>query len=184
MVSLLQLNQHLDDVHNQADRDPTLIIKDWFKKTSRNFNQAAQQATSTFGQLRLDKLNLDRVLSNATLESNYYMDAPSTEQSSDRAAQSFDGVKERVLRRTESQVNYSSPMQAQNSDVSPAIQLVVNQAKHKRVLSGDKGFESLVTKSHWQRETGNDLCSIKSCRKALGIIYGKFNCFLCVYLSN
>ncbi|KAJ3074321.1 hypothetical protein HK102_005816, partial [Quaeritorhiza haematococci] len=68
MVSLAQLNQHLDDEHNEEE-DPAELLLNWFRKTQRRvispFSRAAKTATTnTLANLNLnivDKLNLENV---------------------------------------------------------------------------------------------------------------------------
>jgi rabenosyn-5 len=37
----------------------------------------------------------------------------------------------------------------------------------------------MVTKAHWQRESDQDYCSLRGCRKPLGVRFGKYNCRKC-----
>ena len=80
---------------------------------------------------------------------------------------SFSNVKERVLRRSTSNMESlqtRSPVSEAESHTTTKETLFNSKIK--------------ISRAHWQKETGYELCQVKSCAKSLGILYGKVNCHL------
>jgi hypothetical protein len=114
MISLAQLNQHLDDTH--TEKEPKDFLKDWFRKP-----------------LRQRRNNNDK---------------------GEKSKESFTGIKERVLKRSESTQETAS--------------LATNES------SSSLGFMSLLSSN----KTGSEQPYCTKCNKALGILYGKVQCLL------
>ena len=116
MISIAQLNQHLDDLHME-EKQPKEFIRDWFMKPTRPLKNINEK----------------------------------------EKAQSFLGIKERVLKRSES--NYDSTSNL-NSGSSSSI-----------------GFMSLLT-SNAPKNGEKEQTGCTKCSKTLGLLYGKVNCLL------
>lgn len=56
---------------------------------------------------------------------------------------------------------------------------IIGQHKHHAVHQKPQLTEDMVTRAHWQRETGNDRCSEYKCRTQLNSRVGKVNCRSC-----
>lgn len=116
MISLAQLNQHLDDSHTQ-EKSPKVAIKDWLLKPLK--------------PLKKEKEKVEK---------------------SDKTKESFTGIKERVLKRSESNFETSGTNES---------------------LSFISLFTSNNGKSGEREQT-----SCTKCSKTLGLIYGRVNCLL------
>jgi hypothetical protein len=114
MISLAQLNQHLDDTH--TEKEPKDFLKEWFRKPLR----------------QLKNIN-DKV---------------------EKSKESFTGIKERVLKRSESTQETAS--------------LVTNES------SSSLGFMSILSSN----KTGNEQACCTKCNKTLGILFGRVQCLL------
>ena len=137
MVTLLQLNRHLDDAHREIQEEQQDEVKDWFK----------QQMTKAKKFQPLAVLN-QKLKGLDVFESNDEVVRSST-----------------PTPRRES----STPVQKARS-VSPAP-----PPKPAPINS-----DNVVTKKHWQRRTGNDMCSDPTCGRRLGATTnGIVNCRQC-----
>lgn len=109
MITLLQLNRHLDDVHREVEEGQKETVKSWFKKRMI-------KAKSLPPVVALNKL----------------------------------GKSEPFERNGDTQGSYG--------------------------LDATIATDDIVTKKHWQPETGNDYCSEPSCGKPLNNKNGRINC--------
>lgn len=57
--------------------------------------------------------------------------------------------------------------------------IAASAAPGKLPLEGPIDPDELITRSHWQRTTGNDYCTDPTCGKSLGPIVGNINCRNC-----
>ena len=111
MITLLQLNRHLDDVHREVEEVQKETVKSWFKK---RMNKAKSLPPVVALNQKLGK---------------------------------------------------SEPFE-RNGD-----QLVGRNGVDATVVT-----DEIVTRKHWQQETGNDYCSEPSCGKPLTNKNGHINC--------
>jgi rabenosyn-5 len=111
MITLLQLNRHLDDVHREVEEVQKETVKSWFKK---RMNKAKSLPPVVALNQKLGK---------------------------------------------------SEPFE-RNGD-----QFVGRNGVDATVVS-----DEIVTRKHWQPETGNDYCSEPSCSKPLNNKNGHINC--------
>ncbi|KAH0551618.1 hypothetical protein GP486_007163 [Trichoglossum hirsutum] len=121
MVTLLQLNRHLDDDHKDLEEVEQDDVKNWFRKQmvkAKRFQPVAVLNQKLKG--------LEVFESNASVSSS----APASS-----------GV-------ATSEVSRPDPDEA-------------------------------VTRTHWQRPSGNDSCSEPTCGKHLGVVNGNVNCRKC-----
>ena len=138
MVTLLQLNRHLDDAHKEIQEEQQDEVKDWFK----------QQMTKAKKFQPLAVLN-QKLKGLDVFESN-----------------------DEIVRSTTPTPRREShtPVQKARS-VSPAP-----PPKPVAPVNPD----DVVTKKHWQRRTGNDMCSDPTCGRRLGATTnGIVNCRHC-----
>ena len=140
MVTLLQLNRHIDDTHQEIEEKQQDEVKDWFK----------QQVTKAKKFQPLAALN-QKLKGLDVFESN------------DEVARGTTAIP-----RPES----STPAQAGRT-ASPAP--LPPPPKPAQVDP-----DEAVTKQHWQRRTGHDLCSDPTCGRRLGATSnGIVNCRHC-----
>ena len=111
MITLLQLNRHLDDIHREVEEVQKETVKSWFKK---RMNKAKSLPPVVALNQKLGK---------------------------------------------------SEPFE-RNGD-----QFVGRNGADATVVA-----DEIVTRKHWQQETGNDYCSEPSCGKPLTSKYGHINC--------
>ena len=119
MITLLQLNRHLDDVHREVEEVQKETVKSWFKK---RMIKAKQLPPVVALNQKLGK---------------------------------------------------SEPFERNGEMV-----LTGNGGKNGG-LANDTGStisDEIVTRKHWQQETGNDFCSEPSCGKLLNNKNGHINC--------
>ncbi|KAK4238319.1 hypothetical protein C8A03DRAFT_33664 [Achaetomium macrosporum] len=119
MVTLLQLNRHLDDVHQELPEAEQDEVKSWFDKQVLKAKR--------FQPLSLINQKL-------------------------RGLDVFES-------------NETQPMAVGTAPGRPA-ETVVDP-------------EELVTRKHWQRPTGNDVCTDPLCERRLGPLNGSVNCRKC-----
>jgi len=118
MITLLQLNRHLDDVHREVEEVQKETVKSWFKK---RMIKAKQLPPVVALNQKLGK---------------------------------------------------SEPFE-RNGEVP----LAGGGGKSGGVTeTGPTVSDEIVTRKHWQQETGNDFCSEPSCGKALNSKNGHVNC--------
>ncbi|KAI9207659.1 FYVE zinc finger-domain-containing protein [Polychytrium aggregatum] len=140
MQNLYQLNQHLDDMHNEDDTSAAIFsfLRKTKEKVINPLSKAARDATTS---LSFDKMNILSNMDKLGLVSNPIELNPNSMASP----------------------SGSSGSQPQGS-TGPA-----------EIRDPEFGLK----KTHWQRETGNDLCSTPGCGRALGLRFGKQNCRRC-----
>jgi rabenosyn-5 len=109
MITLLQLNRHLDDVHREVEEVQKETVKSWFKK--RMIKAKSLPPVVALNQ-KLGK---------------------------------------------------SEPFERNGEQLGTGIDATVVT-------------DEIVTRKHWQRETGNDYCSEPSCGKPLTNKNGRINC--------
>ncbi|KAL2133299.1 hypothetical protein VTI74DRAFT_2565 [Chaetomium olivicolor] len=119
MLTLLQLNRHLDDVHQELPEAAQDEVKSWFDKQVLKAKR--------FQPLSLINQKL-------------------------RGLEVFES-------------NESQPVSAATAPGRPA-ETVIDP-------------EELVTRKHWQRSTGNDVCTDPLCERRLGPLSGSVNCRKC-----
>ncbi|KAJ9137483.1 Vacuolar segregation protein PEP7 [Pleurostoma richardsiae] len=123
MLTLLQLNRHLDDAHQELPEIQQDEVKTWFDKQVRKAKRF--QPLSLINQ-KLRGLDV--------FESNESLPLP-------------------------------APVGA--GPVRPAeVATIIDP-------------EELVTRKHWQRATGNDICTDPTCDRRLGPLNGSINCRKC-----
>ncbi|KAM7201701.1 vacuolar segregation protein pep7 [Rhypophila sp. PSN 637] len=121
MVTLLQLNRHIDDVHQELPEATQDEVKTWFDKQVLKAKR--------FQPLSLINQKL-------------------------RGLEVFES-------------NESQPLPVPAAPGRPAVERVIDP-------------EELVTRKHWERSTGNDVCTDPLCGKRLGPIgSGSVNCRKC-----
>jgi rabenosyn-5 len=116
MITLLQLNRHLDDVHREVEEVQKETVKSWFKK--RMIKAKSLPPVVALNQ-KLGK------------------------------AEPFE----------------------RNGELPVAV-----PGKPAGVVEVATVSDEIVTKKHWQQETGNDFCSEPSCGKFLNNKNGHINC--------
>ncbi|TKA78268.1 hypothetical protein B0A49_02144 [Cryomyces minteri] len=131
MVTLLQLNRHLDDAHKNLEEVEQDEVKTWFK----------QQMTKAKKFQPLAVLN-QKLKGLDVFESNDALIPPSFSSTSSHAG---------------------------TLNTAPAASESVSRPDPDEV----------VTRSHWQRSTGHDVCSEPSCGKRLNGANGNVNCRHC-----
>lgn len=165
-MNLAQLNQHIDDEHEETI-DPAEQIISWFKKTQKRvispFKRANSTSTTsnrnsvTAGSSSSNPINLIANTLNILQQPEKLISGLQTaggfvEQSSSSSSKSMHG-------------GNVGTMQG-----SPAVPTGYSSS------GGESDPETGVSRSHWQRETINDFCSIEGCGKSLGLRNGKVNC--------
>lgn len=138
MVTLLQLNRHLDDAHREIEEQQQDEVKDWFK----------QQMTKAKKFQPLAVLN-QKLKGLDVFESNEEISRTNT------PGPRRDSAAPNQAARTQSPV----PPPKATPPIDP---------------------DEVVTKAHWQRRSGNDLCSDPGCGRRLGTTTnGIVNCRHC-----
>lgn len=138
MVTLLQLNRHLDDIHKEIEEEQQDEVKDWFKQ-----QVAKAKKFQPLAVLNQKLKGLDVFESNDEISRN---NTPAPRKDSAIPGQ---------VQRTQS----PAPPPKAAAPVDP---------------------DDVVTKAHWQRRSGNDLCSDPTCGRKLGATTnGIVNCRHC-----
>ena len=178
MANLYQLNRHLDHMHaeksgysDEDEVDPAEYLRQWFNKTKRNLNQVAQRVVVASPQIPGHQEGL------------------SSKGTAPAQKDCFAHLRERVLKRSESQSSLSSPSMTPSAPSSQPdsflsattslfsnLPILSTANAHQRATSSEKTAAALIDKSHW--DTGSETCNAKFCGKALGILNGKLNCFM------
>ena len=134
MVTLLQLNRHLDDNHQNLEEVEQVEVKNWFE-------QQVQKAKK-FQPLAVLNQRLKGI---DAFEPN--------------------GIATATPPRTQSPARQGSPAQAQAHAPAPPPRVV--------------DPEEFVTRNHWQRSSGHDVCTEPQCGRRLGTANGSINCRHC-----
>ncbi|KAF2222773.1 vacuolar segregation protein PEP7 [Elsinoe ampelina] len=135
MVTLLQLNRHLDDNHQNLEEVQQDEVKNWFDQQVEKAKKFQPLAVINQRLRGLDVFEPNGLASPPR---------PASAQSPNRAA---------------------SPARA--SPVMPAPEV--------RSVDPDE----VVSRTHWQRSTGMDMCTDPKCGKRLGTTNGNINCRHC-----
>lgn len=137
MVTLLQLNRHLDDAHKEIEEEQQDEVKDWFKQ-----QMVKAKKFQPLAVLNQKLKGLD------VFESNHDISRSSTPTPR----------RESVAREVQSAAPATPPKPA-STVIDP---------------------DDVITKQHWQRRTGYDVCSDPGCGKRLGnTSTGIVNCRHC-----
>ncbi|KAK6386196.1 carboxypeptidase Y-deficient [Exophiala oligosperma] len=134
MVTLLQLNRHLDDVHKEIEEEQQDEVKDWFKQ-----QMVKAKKFQPLAVLNQKLKGLD------VFESNHDVARSSTPVP-------------RVESITRDSIPPPTPPKPTPAVIDP---------------------DDIITKQHWQKRTGYDVCSDPSCGKRLGAGAGIVNCRHC-----
>jgi rabenosyn-5 len=110
MITLLQLNRHLDDVHREVEEVQKQTVKSWFQKRIKTAKRLP-------------------------------------------------------------------PVVALNKTLGKSEPFERNGEQQATGLDATVVTDEIVTRKHWQQETGNDYCSEPSCGKPLNNKNGHINCF-------
>lgn len=138
MVTLLQLNRHLDDVHREIEEEQQDEVKDWFKQ--QMIKAKKFQPLAVLNQ-KLKGLDV--------FESNHDMARSTT-----------------PTPRSESTSREFKDPTPPPLPPKP-VQTVIDP-------------DDIITKQHWQKRTGYDVCSDPTCEKRLGSTStGSVNCRHC-----
>ncbi|KAI9358929.1 FYVE zinc finger-domain-containing protein [Zopfochytrium polystomum] len=174
-VSLFQLNQHLDDEHTEIEDAGTMIMQ-WFRKTHRTAAKAMQSTTQKAAQ-SFDKL--DKMVTGAVGGFELNPGSGGANGSGD-VARGGDG----------SNGSSSSNGGGGGSGGSTsALDGFLNDNSGDGG-GGGSGEPVAVTRKHWKRGTGSDVCGARGCGRALsgpalrvaGLVVagaGKRNCEKC-----
>ncbi|KAK5073076.1 carboxypeptidase Y-deficient [Lithohypha guttulata] len=139
MVTLLQLNRHLDDAHREIEDRQQDEVKDWFKQ---QMNKAKKFQPLAVLNQKLKGLDV--------FESN------------DEVARS------------------STPTPRRESHTPTQRARSVSPVPPPKAAPAPPDPDDVVTKQHWQRRSGNDICSDPICGKRLGgTANGIVNCRHC-----
>lgn len=134
MVTLLQLNRHLDDVHKEIQEQEQDEVKDWFKH-----QMAKAKKFQPLAVLNQKLKGLD------VFESN------------DEVTRSTPATRTETATRRDNQSPAPAPRPMPQVDP-----------------------DEVVTRQHWQKKTGYDVCSDPTCGRRLGAMeYGNVNCRHC-----
>ncbi|EXJ82564.1 hypothetical protein A1O3_06377 [Capronia epimyces CBS 606.96] len=138
MVTLLQLNRHLDDAHKEIEDEQQDEVKDWFKQ-----QMVKAKKFQPLAVLNQKLKGLD------VFESNHEIARSST----------------------------PTP----RSDYAPReIRDPSNPPLPPKPAANVIDPDDIITKQHWQKRTGNDMCSDPACGKRLGsTTTGIVNCRHC-----
>ncbi|KAL1843236.1 hypothetical protein VTJ49DRAFT_2567 [Mycothermus thermophilus] len=120
MVTLLQLNRHLDDVHQELPEAEQNEVKSWFDK-------------QVLKAKRFQPLSL---------------------------------INQKLRGLDVFEANETHPVSAGPSAPARGVETVIDP-------------EELVTRKHWQRPTGGDVCTDPLCDRRLGPLSGSVNCRKC-----
>ena len=134
MVTLLQLNRHLDDVHKEIEEQQQDEVKDWFKQ-----QMVKAKKFQPLAVLNQKLKGLD------VFESN------------------------NEVTRSSTPVPRADPIPREQTAPPPPhkpVQTVVDP-------------DDIISKHHWQKRTGYDVCSDPTCQKRLGATTGVVNCRHC-----
>jgi len=149
MVSMGQLNQHLDDAHAAAEEASVVA---WLKKTQRKVVATANPLTKELSRIVQKSpsipLGLEQRLAGAARKGSLAS-----------------------LQQTPSINNGGNAGLASPVPQSPSIAPQTPQTPQSKQV--------MVTKTHWQRETDQDYCSLRGCSRPLGVRFGKCNCRKC-----
>ncbi|TPX39744.1 hypothetical protein SeMB42_g06263 [Synchytrium endobioticum] len=166
MVSLAQLNQHLDDSH--YDDDPVAAVTAWFRKTQRQIINPLQNFTKT-ATVPLSKsvsslnLNFNSILPSPVAAAVGVSDANRLELNTN-AATSHNPVT------GHSSAPPIANQGASSSSTSHGNARVVTPAVASTMvvkLPEGKPPEMSITRNHWQKESLYDICSFPECKKQL-----------------
>ncbi|PON25842.1 hypothetical protein TGAM01_v205279 [Trichoderma gamsii] len=124
MLTLLQLNRHIDDTHQELPAEEQNEVKTWFDKQVLKAKR--------FQPLSMINMKLRGL---EVFESN--------------------------------ETNFITPPQAPIASAS------------KLPIEAPVDPEEFITRNHWQRSTGYDMCTDPTCGKGLGPINGNVNCRKC-----
>jgi hypothetical protein len=157
MVTLLQLNRHLDDVHKEIEVETQDEVKDWFKQQmvrAKRFQPLAVLNQKLKG-LDVFESNHDAGVGSRTNLGSSGTATPSQGPPSGRLG-SVDGAG--VAR---------SAAASSQPTATKAVTEVID-------------LDDIISKSHWQRKSGYDQCSDPTCGKRLGSTStGIVNCRHC-----
>lgn len=137
MVTLLQLNRHLDDAHREIQEEQQDEVKDWFKQ---QVNKAKRFQPLAVLNQKLKGLDV--------FESN------------DEVARISTPTPQRESHTPAHRARSASPVPPPKAAPPPDP-------------------DDVVTKQHWQRKSGSDLCSDPACGRRLGNTNGSVNCRHC-----
>ena len=176
MISLAQLNQHLDDSH--YDDDPGAAIMAWFRKTQRQLINPLQNFTKT-AAVPLSKsvsnlnLNLNSILTSPVAAAVGVSDGSKFELNSNNATgltinnSASPGGAYAALpianQATSSPSTTSGNAAAGVFTAAIASSMSVNPSEGVPV-------EMLVTRDHWQKESLYDACSFPTCKRTLASV--------------
>ncbi|KAJ3332540.1 carboxypeptidase Y-deficient [Blyttiomyces sp. JEL0837] len=167
-LNLLQLNQHLDDAHTEVEDAGTMILQ-WLRKTGRSATKAMQTTTQKAAQ-SFDKL--DKIVTGAVGGG-----AGGGFELNNNGGGTADGSSSNLF------FGASGSQGASGSGSGGG-------GGEGGFLNADSsGGEESVTRRHWERETGHDVCKAVGCGKSLGgpgirvgtlvVGVGKSNCRRC-----
>lgn len=138
MVTLLQLNRHLDDVHKEIEVQQQEEVKDWFE---RQVDKAKKFQPLAVLNQKLKSLDV--------FESN-------------------------------NDIARSSAAPPRRESATPAPRARSTSPRPPPPPPKPTDPDDVVTKKHWQRRSGNDLCSDPTCGRKLGAMgNGIVNCRHC-----
>ncbi|TPX37566.1 hypothetical protein SmJEL517_g00670 [Synchytrium microbalum] len=164
MVSLAQLNQHLDDSH--YDDDPAAAIAAWFRKTQRQILNPLEKLSTQFSAAAA--VPLSKSVSNLNINFNSLLPPPVaaavgvSQQNNLELNQNISSVVQTFGLPIAGNPGASSSSSNHNSGAFTAA-----IASSVQVTSPESTSEITVTKDHWQREGPYDTCSFPTCKKAL-----------------
>lgn len=136
MVTLLQLNRHLDDLHQNLEEGEQDEVKTWFKAQMTKAKKFQPLAVLNQKLKGLDVFESNETPGIAVVSST-------------------------------SSVLRDGDAKASSGNATPTSEA--------RAIDPD----DLITKSHWQRGSGLDLCADPICGKRLGGVNGSINCRKC-----
>ncbi|KAL2413714.1 Vacuolar segregation protein PEP7 [Exophiala dermatitidis] len=137
MVTLLQLNRHLDDAHKEIEEEQQDEVKDWFKQ-----QMVKAKKFQPLAVLNQKLKGLD------VFESNHDISRSGT----------------------------PTPRIASTVDAKDSAPPPTPPKPTQTIIDPD----DVITKQHWQKRTGNDVCADPACGKRLGsATTGIVNCRHC-----
>lgn len=150
MVTLSQLNRHIDDVHSDIEQKDEDFLKSWFKKKVEQAKQFPS-VTSVFNS-KFPKLDIfDGVDEFTGLELN-------------------GSVINNATGNTNGELKHSSSLADLKIETKERRSSFNNQQPRKEVP------KIIPTMEHWQKPTGSDKCSSEMCGKKLNSRNGIVNC--------
>ncbi|ETN43425.1 uncharacterized protein HMPREF1541_02584 [Cyphellophora europaea CBS 101466] len=156
MVTLLQLNRHLDDVHKEIEPQEQDEVTDWFKQQMSKAKKFQPLAVLNQKLKGLD-----------VFESNYDVGRGSTP---------VPGAGMGAAMTSATGGGSGGTAVLRDGTKSPAPGIAAQQQVKKEVVDPD----DVVRKDHWQRRSGYDNCSDPTCGKRLGsTTTGIVNCRCC-----